>query len=191
MNPTSAPVSPRPSLSWETDSQERSIVRSLRQIIRAVALYSRELQRSRNLTTTQLATLRQLARRGPVSAGDLARAISVSQATITGVLDRLERPGLIQRRRDPRDRRRVVVELTAAGGDVVRDSPPPLHERFMVRLAALPERQRQEIDRTLRKIVAMMEAEDVEASPVLAAEASLADMPPDDAPPAKIGRAHV
>lgn len=169
---------------WETDSQERSIVRSLRQIIRAVALYSRELQRSRSLTTTQLATLRQLARRGPVSAGELARAISVSQATITGVLDRLERPGLIQRRRDARDRRRVVVELTAAGEDAVRDSPPPLHERFMVRLAALPERQRQEIDRTLRKIVAMMEAEDVEAAPVLAAEASLADVPPNDAPPA-------
>lgn len=179
--PAHSSASPRASLSWETDSQERSIVRSLRQIIRAVALYSRELQRRRSLTTTQLATLRQLARRGSVSAGELARAISVSQATITGVLDRLERPGLIRRGRDPRDRRRVVVELTPAGEDVVRDSPPPLHERFMLRLAALPERQRREIDRTLRKIVTMMEAEDVEAAPVLAAEASLADMPQDEA----------
>lgn len=184
--PAESPVGPSRSLSWETDSHERSIVRSLRQIIRAVALYSRELQRRRNLTTTQLATLRRLARRGPVSAGELARAISVSQATITGVLDRLERPGLILRRRDPRDRRRVVVELTAAGEEAVQDSPPPLHERFMWRLAELPERERREIDRTLRKIVAMMEAEDVEAAPVLASEASLTEAP--DAEGAEVTR---
>lgn len=160
---------------WEADSLERGIVRSLRRIIRAVGLYSKELLRKRNLTTSQLATLRQLARRGALSAGDLARGISVSQATITGIVDRLESRGLVTRVRDMEDRRRVVIDLTEAGREVVATSPPPLHERFVVRLAELPTEEREEIARVLDRIVEMMEVEDVEASPVLATETTLAD----------------
>jgi DNA-binding MarR family transcriptional regulator len=172
---------------WETDSLERSIIRSLRRIIRAVGLYSRELLRRRKLTTSQLATLRQLGRAGALSAGELAREIAVSQATITGIVDRLEVRGLVTRTRSAEDRRKVVIELTAAGREVVASSPPPLHERFMVRLAELPEDERREIDRMLRRIVDMMEAGAVEASPVLAAETSLAD-PEDEAVPTPGGR---
>lgn len=160
---------------WESDSLERSIIRSLRRIIRAVGLYSRELLRRRNLTTSQLATLRQLGRHGALSAGEVARGISVSQATVTGIVDRLERRGLVTRSRDSEDRRRVVIDLTEHGRQAVASSPPPLHERFMVRLAELPEDERREIDRMLARIVEMMEAEKVEAAPVLAAETSLAE----------------
>lgn len=160
---------------WESDSLERSIIRSLRRIIRAVGLYSRELLRRRNLTTSQLATLRRLGRHGALSAGEVARGISVSQATITGIVDRLESRGLVTRSRNAEDRRRVVIELTAAGREVVASSPPPLHERFMVRLAELPEAERRRIDRTLARIVEMMEAGEVEAAPVLAAETSLSE----------------
>lgn len=176
LEPHPTPTSPAPDPpdeGWETDSLERSIIRSLRRIIRAVGLYSRELLRRRNLTTSQLATLRQLGRAGSLSAGELARGISVSQATITGIVDRLELRGLVTRTRSDEDRRRVVIELTEAGRVVVASSPPPLHERFMVRLAELPEDERREIDRMLRRIVEMMEAEEVEAAPVLAAETSL------------------
>lgn len=160
---------------WDPESLERGIVRSLRRIIRAVGLYSKELLRRRNLTTSQLATLRQLARRGALSAGDLARGISVSQATITGIVDRLESRGLVTRVRDMEDRRRVVIDLTEAGREVVATSPPPLHERFVLRLAELPTEEREEIARVLDRIVEMMEVEDVEASPVLATETTLAD----------------
>jgi DNA-binding MarR family transcriptional regulator len=173
---------------WETDSLERSIIRSLRRIIRAVGLYSRELLRRRNLTTSQLATLRQLGRAGALSGGELARGIALSQATVTGIVDRLELRGLVTRTRSADDRRKVVIELTAVGREVVASSPPPLHERFMVRLAELPEDERREIDRMLRRIVDMMEAGEVEAAPVLAAETSLSDhedealaVPPDRA----------
>ncbi len=163
--------------SWEEDTVERSIVRSLRRIIRAVGLYSRDLLRRRNLTTPQLAALRQLRRHGAMSAGELARGVALSQATITGIVDRLERHGLVTRCRSSEDRRRVVVDLTSAGREAVAASPPPLHEAFMLRLAELPEAERGEIDRVLRQIVHMMEAEEVEAAPVLAAETSLSEHP--------------
>lgn len=164
---------------WQSDSVDRSIVRSLRRIIRAVGLYSRELLRRRNLTAPQLATLRQLRRSGPLSAGELARGISVSQATVTGIVDRLEQRNLLTRARDSEDRRRVVIDLTELGYDAVSTSPPPLHERFMLRLDELSAGEREEIDRVLCLIVEMMEAEEVEAAPVLAAEPSLHEVPVD------------
>jgi hypothetical protein len=48
---------------------------------------------------------------GPITAGDLARRVGLTSGAITGVLDRIERVGLARRVADPRDRRRVIVEL--------------------------------------------------------------------------------
>lgn len=49
---------------------------------------------------------------GPLTAGDLARRAALTTGAVTGVLDRLEAKGLIHRRRDEGDRRKVYVELT-------------------------------------------------------------------------------
>lgn len=53
-----------------------------------------------------------LDREGPMTAGQLASASRLTSGAITGVLDRLEREGLVHRVRDAADRRRVVVETT-------------------------------------------------------------------------------
>ncbi len=49
-----------------------------------------------------------------VTAGDLARATGLTTGAITGVIDRLEKAGLARRERDPADRRKVYVVMTAA-----------------------------------------------------------------------------
>ncbi len=61
------------------------------------------------------------ARRGEaLTAGALGRAVDLSSASVTALVDRLERAGHVRRVRDPRDRRRVVLEMSesamAAGG---------------------------------------------------------------------------
>lgn len=63
----------------------------------------------------------QLLQHGPLTAGELARHTGLTTASITTVIDRLERAGFVARTRDPQDRRRVVVELHAerAKSDVV------------------------------------------------------------------------
>jgi DNA-binding MarR family transcriptional regulator len=49
---------------------------------------------------------------GGISAGELARAVDLSPAAVTSVIDRLERMGFVERTRDPEDRRRVIVQPT-------------------------------------------------------------------------------
>lgn len=49
---------------------------------------------------------------GRMSAGELSREAGLTSGAITGVIDRLERLGYVQRIADPKDRRRVLVELT-------------------------------------------------------------------------------
>lgn len=54
--------------------------------------------------------LDMVARHAPVSAGELSRYTGLSSAAVTGLVDRLERAGMVERRRDPADRRRVLLE---------------------------------------------------------------------------------
>ena len=166
----------------ENGSREESILRSLRRILRSVALHGRQLQRDHQLTAPQLLALRFLRDAPePPTAGQVAEALVLSAATVTGILDRLERRGLVVRRRGERDRRRVRVSLSEEGHRVAWDAPLPLQEKFAQRLAQLPDNAARQIDEVLADVVQMMEAEDLDAAPVLVDEALVRE--PEPAPP--------
>jgi DNA-binding MarR family transcriptional regulator len=63
------------------------------------------------INATDLNCLNILSFSGRMTAGELARATGLTTASITGVVDRLEAAGYVTRERDPRDRRRVVVQV--------------------------------------------------------------------------------
>src|SRR5262244_3564242 len=63
------------------------------------------------INATDLNCLNILSFSGHMTAGELARATGLTTASITGVIDRLEEAGFVTRERDPRDRRRVVVQV--------------------------------------------------------------------------------
>ncbi len=146
---------------------EENILRSLRKITRAVDLYSRQLSRQYQLTGPQVVCMRQLLADAPMTAGKLAHSVSLSQATITGILDRLEVQGVVVRQRCTQDRRRVLVSLSERGQELATKVPSPLQERFAERLRKLPEENRVVIDTVLQQVVGMMEAKNIEAEPIL------------------------
>jgi DNA-binding MarR family transcriptional regulator len=82
------------------------------------------------LSLTAAATLGSLQRRGPQRITELAAAQGVTQPSMTQLLRRLEDAGLVARVPDPNDGRVVLVELTAAGGETLRN-------RWNTRLAHL------------------------------------------------------
>lgn len=150
-----------------TKALEDDILRSLRRITRAIDLHSRWLANNFGLTGPQLVCLRVIASRGNITPTELAHEVSLSQATVTGIVDRLAARQLVTRDRNSDDRRVVTISIDAAGKALIDEAPPPLQERFVDRLACLSELEQLTIRATLQRVVEMMDGEDIEAAPVL------------------------
>ncbi len=147
---------------------ENEIVAALRRIMRAVELHSRELVDEHGLTGPQLAVMKAIARLETASVTAIARAVFLGRPTVTRVLTRLERRGLVERTRSPHDRRSVIVKVTHRGYEILEHAPSLLQERFRDELARLEDWERTTILSTLQRIATMMDAESIPASPVLA-----------------------
>jgi len=76
---------------------------------------SRHMEKAIGLTSPQRVVLRFLGRFPGVTAGQLARALHVDPGTLSASIRRLEARGLVERRRDPIDTRRVTLGLTRRG----------------------------------------------------------------------------
>jgi DNA-binding MarR family transcriptional regulator len=152
----------------DRSEREDEILRSLRRVIRAVDLYSRKLIIDFGLSGPQLMCLKVLDQQGSLSTGELAAEMSLTAATVCGILDRLEGRELIVRERQLDDKRRVNVRLSAAGRAVIERAPPSLQERFVTKLRSMPDRDQSELQRSLHKLVGLMSAEDLDAAPILA-----------------------
>ena len=136
-----------------------SIFMDLRRIMSAMDVHSRGLSGSHGLTGPQMLCLRRVAEAGGLTTGALAKAVALSPPTLTGILDRLERRGLISRERRPEDKRRVLVALTAMGRQTIRELPSPLQDRFEARLKALPAEEQTAIRRAVGRVARMMEVD--------------------------------
>ncbi|WP_052344065.1 MarR family transcriptional regulator [Kallotenue papyrolyticum] len=77
----------------------------------ATILFHSAVAERLGLNATDMKCYTLLRQFGPLTAGELAERTGLTTGAITGVIDRLERAGLAQRKRDPDDRRCVVVEL--------------------------------------------------------------------------------
>src|SRR5438105_12730411 len=109
-----APGAPgAPAASAERQRLENDFVLAMRRAGSVMQLLGQMSAERIGINATDLNCLNIVALTGPMTAGELARATGLTTASITGVLDRLEEGDSIQRERDPRDRRRVIVNLKA------------------------------------------------------------------------------
>ena len=123
-------------------SQSDRVLISIRQIIQAVDIQSKRLVRETGLSSPQLVVLRAIDTLGEVTTGILSRHVSLSQPTVTTILDRLESRGLVERYRSRKDRRVVHSKLTRQGSKTLKAAPPLLQEAFTDAFDALPEKRR-------------------------------------------------
>lgn len=82
----------------------------------------------------------------------LAQRVGVKRATMTGLLDGLEKHGLIERLAHPKDRRKIGVRLTAQGGHVLDEILPEYYRNIAKVMTNLTEKERQELMSLLQKI---------------------------------------
>lgn len=176
-------------MSQHVDLTENILI-ALRRVIRAIDLHSRNLAQCYGLTGPQALLLTEIVRSGSITGSELAKRASLSQATVTDVIKRLEGRELLERTRDRADKRKSILQATSQGEALVKQSVPLLQERFQIRLAELKEWEQTQLLASLQRIAEMMNAEDIDAAPVLTSGAITATpqaiedatSPPADAP---------
>lgn len=143
------------------------ILVALRRVIRAIDLHSRKLAQSHGLTGPQALLLSEIVRSGSLTGSELAKRVSLSQATVTDIVKRLEKRNLLERAQDTGDRRKFLLRATEDGQMLVNKSLPLLQERFQSRLAGLKQWEQTQLLASLQRIAEMMDAEDLDAAPLL------------------------
>jgi DNA-binding MarR family transcriptional regulator len=155
-----------------SDDVAQEILRSIRQLVRGISIHSKVLQRDVGLTVPQVVCLRAMydlegAEEG-ITVAQVSQRVHLSPATVSRIIDRLCAAGLVQRERSVTDRRKVSVTLTPAGLERVQALPLPLQETFVRRLGELPREQRVQLLESLRHVVDLMNAGELDAAPLLA-----------------------
>ena len=120
----------------------RRALDALRRIVGALRASSRAAVREAGVTGAQLFVLQQIAEAPGESIGTLARRTLTRQNTVSEVVGRLVRLGLVSRQPSPADGRRAILALTARGDAVVARAPGTLQERLAAGLRKLPPSQR-------------------------------------------------
>jgi DNA-binding MarR family transcriptional regulator len=140
---------------------------ALRRVIRATDLHSKHLAKTTGLTAPQILVLQAIRDKGQITIGELAKDISLSQATVTIILDRLENRKLVFRERSEEDKRKVHAYLTDAAHEVLKNAPMPLQDHFTKRFRDLHNWEQTMILSALQRVAHMMDAQDIDASPFL------------------------
>lgn len=146
----------------------REILISLRKIIQAIDLHSRSLSKKFGLTGPQLVILETVSNHESISVTSLAKSISLSQATVTDIINRLVRNGYLIKRKSEKDKRQVRISLSEKGASVLDQAPPPLQETFIERFSNLDDWEQLMILSAFERVVRMMSAEKIDAAPILA-----------------------
>ena len=152
---------------------ENQVLIALRRIIRSIDMHSRSLVKYYGLTGPQLIILQEISKNEEITPSRLASAISLSQATVSGILERLEKRDLVTRRRSDSDRRKVLVRTTAKATQMLDSGPPIMQISFVDAFKNLQDWEQTMILSSLQHLVNLMNAEALDAAPILATDATL------------------
>ena len=143
------------------------IISTLRQIIRAIDLQSKKLTKKFGLTGPQLIVLKEIKKYPDKPISKISQQVSLSQATVTSILDRLEQQGFAYRKRSSVDKRKVHITLTEKAETILATNPSFLQEEFTDQLGKLQEWEKYMVLSSLKRLAELMKAESIPAHPVL------------------------
>jgi DNA-binding MarR family transcriptional regulator len=120
-------------------------------------LRGRDQSRTGGLSYAQMRTLFRIDEKDETTVGELARLAEVTPATITGMLDGLERHGIVTRRRSEEDRRVVIVTLTDEGRSLLREKRKRWRARWRTKLDDMDDVQLAAAAEAIRRMAAMFD----------------------------------
>ena len=142
------------------------IVWLFRRLMQGSYLYNKELNKKYQVSLPQLSSLLALHEHGSLPPSHIAKYIMVNSSTVTGIIDRLEQKGLVERSRISLDRRIITISLTEKGRKLAEHAPPPLQKKIVDGLKKLPEQEKEQIVQALTKLTVMLDVQDLELDEV-------------------------
>lgn len=140
---------------------------ALRRILRATELFGREITQATGITPVQFRVLQIIAETGQATAKAIAQRMRVSQATVTSLVDKLVREGMVLREKSTQDRRQTHIHITPKGKTTLADAPDPLQQRFVRKFEALEDWEQAMLVANLERVAGFLDAGALDASPVL------------------------
>ena len=148
-------------------SNSNALLVALRQINRAIDLQSKKLEKETGQTTPQLLLLKALQKDGRAKPSVIAKTVHLSHATVTSIVDRLEKSAMVTREKSEDDRRSVEIVLTGKGRECIENAPELLQEDFLLSLSQLESWEQNLLISSVQRIAVMMEANKLESAPIL------------------------
>jgi DNA-binding MarR family transcriptional regulator len=139
-----------------TEADAPDLPERLRLVVTRLARRLRQ-QAEAPISPTQSSALATIDRRGPLTLGELAEIERVQPPTITAAVGRLEEQGLVDRRRDPEDRRVARAQVTAAGRKLLKETRSRTSAYLERRVAELPARDRATLERAAAVLERLLE----------------------------------
>ena len=140
----------------------QQIIYSIRRLIQASELYTKELNKKYQVSAAQLNCILTLYEHGPLPPSKIANHMMVKSSTVTGVVDRLEKKGLAERMRNSPDRRVITIQLTEAGKKLAENAPPPIQQKIIDGLKQTENAKKEQIVRSLNVLTDMLDIQDLE-----------------------------
>lgn len=132
---------------------------AIRQINRAIDVHSKKLTKAYGLTGPQLIVLKEIERAQSVSLSVLSRNISLSLATVSVILDKLEDKKYVERYRGSTDKRNIYVRITDTAREIIAKVPNLLQEDFLIKFEKLKEWEQSLILSSVQRIASMMKVD--------------------------------
>jgi MarR family transcriptional regulator, organic hydroperoxide resistance regulator len=139
-------------------------MQSLRRIIKAIQDYSQEVSRQFGVTGPQLWALKTISQSETLSLSELGKEMYLHPSTMTGLIDRLEKKGFVQRKREQKDRRVIDLRLTAKGTALVKKAPNPIQGKMIHGLKKLNRGELNSIHNSVTTLMEIMEAENLKTT---------------------------
>lgn len=146
--------------------QFAEILTLIRKIVRAVNLESKRIEKAHGISIPQLLAISYLREKDHYQAThtEIKDYLQLNPSTVTGIISRLEKKGLVVRLPSKEDRRVGIISLTNKGLSLLMDTPEPLHEQLTLRLEQLSSEQREQLWLSLNFLSDLFA---VDASPIL------------------------
>ncbi len=149
------------------------IVDDVRRVFQVVHEHSKKAKRETGLTGPQLWAIKVIAESTSIRVSDLARRMYLHPATVVGILNRLEKMGLIERNRKDADRRIVQVSLTTSGKSLVKKSPKVAQGLLVAGLEKLTLKRLVNLSKGLADLVKILGAQELPPRLILSSELNM------------------